>query len=59
MVQKKSCYVAFFDISKAYDSVCHEILLEKLKKVIPDTSDEYYLIEHLLSSAKIKYMERD
>ena len=41
-------WVALFDLRKAYDSVSHKILLDKLKKLMGDHEDDFTLIAHLL-----------
>ena len=44
-------WVALFDLRKAYDSVSHKILLDKLKKLMGNHVDDFTLIAHLLQSA--------
>ena len=42
---KKNSFIAFYDFSKAFDSLNHEILFKKLSKVLGNDSDECKLLK--------------
>ena len=49
--------MALFDLRKAYDSVDHFILLEKVKIKLEGHEDEIKLLKHMLGSILIKVKE--
>ena len=52
-------YVAFFDLKKAYDSINHRILIQKLECLFGNESEAMILIKHILSSVQVKIKEED
>lgn len=52
-------FLALFDLRKAYDSVNHQILLEKIRLVLANHPDEIKLLQHMLGSILIKIKEEN
>ena len=44
---KVHSFIAVFDLCKAYDNVSHELLINKLEKIIGKNTDELTLIKHI------------